>query len=480
MKDKAQIELRDQQELARRQKQLAKPDYKLYLLVLCIVVVLIHIVDEIATNTPGMVESNAVKQFFPNLDLSTGKAAMVAITTPLQSITILMPFYKALSDKFGRKIFLVLNTLGYGIGMIIAFLSTSVIGYAIGYTMIFFFIAHDLQVVYIQESAPPKYRATIYAITKGIGTVGLVAVPLLRRVFVDQDPTTWKSIYLIPGIAAVGVAALTFLLTKESKVFLEQRVNHLQQPYEVRYPVKKKLTKEEKKAEKAKAGKSGVFRAIRYLFNHNKDIRWTVIAIIVFAIGMMGITGNINVIMATGMTETGITNAQTVYSFGYALIVIVFGLVGDKFGRKLTVMLNGIMSIVSFLLFVIGVRNGWNSWFIGVLYSGFLGGYWTAQDYMVFMTSEKVPTKIRGSVLGALNLLQYIGIGVGMVALTVAEVFISDEWIGVACAISAIPGMIVALILIAIHSKETVGTDFEQLDAEAEAEWADLAEPAEE
>ena len=103
MATREQREARDQAELLRREKQLAKPDYKLYLLVLCIVVVLIHIVDEIATNTPGMVESNAVKQFFPNLDLSTGKAAMVAITTPLSSITMLAPFYKALADKFGRS-----------------------------------------------------------------------------------------------------------------------------------------------------------------------------------------------------------------------------------------------------------------------------------------------------------------------------------------------------------------------------------------
>lgn len=476
MKTREQIELQDQRELEHREKQLGKRDYKLYLLVLCIVIVLIHIIDEIATNTPAMVESNAIKQFFPNLDLSSGKAAMVAVTSPLSAITMLAPFYKALADKFGRKMFLVVNTLGYALGMIIAFFSTSIIGYAVGYAMIFFFIAHDMQVVYIQESAPPKYRATIYAITKGIGTIGLVAVPMLRRVFVDNNPETWKSVYLVPGIAGIAVAALAFLLTHESKVFLEQRINHLKQPYDVRHPAKVKLTKEEKKAAKAKAGKSGVFRAIRYLFNHNADLRWTVIAIIVFAIGMAGITQNINVIMATGMTETEITNAQTVYSFGYAIIVIVFGLIGDNFGRKTTVMLNGIMSAVSFVLFVIGVRNHWNSWLMGVLYSGFLGGYWTAQDYMVFMCSEKVPTKIRGSVLGGLNLLQYIGIFVGMFFLTIAEIFIHDEWIGIACAISAIPGMIVALILVALHSKETKGADFEAIDEEAEEELVGLVE----
>ncbi len=466
---KEQWESRDRLELERRQKQLDKPEYKGYLWVLCIVIVLVHIIDEIATNTAGMVESNAIRQFFPNLDLSTGKAALTALSSPLGTISMLAPFYKALSDKFGRKMFLVLNTLGFSLGMIIAYFSNSIVGYLIGTTIITFFIAHDLQVVYIQESAPPKYRATIYAVTKGIGTVGLFAVPFLRRFFVDRDASLWKNVYLIPGLCGIGVALLTQFLTKESKVFLEQRVNHLQQPYEIRHPEKKKLTREEKKAAKAKANKSGVFSAISYLFHHNKDLMWTTIAVIVFAIGMMGIAMNVNVIMATGMNEQEITNAQAVYAFGYALLVIVFGLIGDNLGRKTTVLVTGIMSIVTFILFVIGVRNHWNSWLIGVLYSGFLGGYWTSQDYMVFMASEKVPTKIRGSVLGGLNLLQYIGIGVGALLLTVAQVFITDDMIGIACAISAIPGMIVAMFLIMKYSSETKGTDFEALDEEAEA-----------
>ena len=300
---------RDQAELKRRQNQLARPEYKGYLLVLCIVIVLVHIIDEIASNVGSMVESNAIRQFFPNLDLSSGKAAFVAITSPLSSITMLAPFYKALADKFGRKMFLVVNTLGFALGMIICYFSRSIIGYALGSAFTLFFIAHDMQVVYIQESAPAKYRATIYAVTKGIGTIGMVAVPLLRRFFVDRDASLWKNVYLIPGIAGIAVAGLAYVFARESKVFLEQRVNHLEQPYEVRHPEKKKLTREEKKAQKAKANESGVFRAINYLFRNNKDLMWTTISIIVFAIGMSGITMNVNVIMATGMTETEITNA---------------------------------------------------------------------------------------------------------------------------------------------------------------------------
>ena len=45
--------------------------------------------------------------------------------------------------------------------------------------------------------------------------------------------------------------------------------------------------------------------------------------------------------------------------------------------------------------------------------------------------------------------------------------------IGIACAISAIPGMIVAMFLIMKYTSDTKGTDFEALDEKAEAELSE-------
>ena len=45
----------------------------------------------------------------------------------------LVPFYKALADKFGRKPFLVLNTLGMGVGMALAWWSPNMVLYFIGH-----------------------------------------------------------------------------------------------------------------------------------------------------------------------------------------------------------------------------------------------------------------------------------------------------------------------------------------------------------
>lgn len=54
----------------------------------------------------------------------------------------LVPFYKALADKFGRKPFLVLNTLGMGVGMALAWWSPNMVLYFIGYGMTVFFVQH--------------------------------------------------------------------------------------------------------------------------------------------------------------------------------------------------------------------------------------------------------------------------------------------------------------------------------------------------
>ncbi len=82
------------------------------------------------------------------------------IAIPFQALSI---FYKPLSDRFGRKIFLVINTLGMSLGMLVIALSHNLALYVVGAVIIFFFVPHDMQVVYVMESAPSKHRAKIYS-----------------------------------------------------------------------------------------------------------------------------------------------------------------------------------------------------------------------------------------------------------------------------------------------------------------------------
>lgn len=466
--DRERIELREQKELLRRKKQLEKKPYNMYLLVLCVVVVLVHIVDEITTNLSNMVQSSVVTEFFVmgmGLEYNEGLATMAAVSAPLGIISMLAPFYKSLADRFGRKMFLVLNTFGFALGLTICFLANHYMVYLVGTAVIGFFIAHDMQVVFILETAPKDKRATVYAVTKCLGTIGLVLVPVMRRFFLDADATNWRPMFGLPAFAAIAVGIVGLLFIYESRVFVQSRIDYLEKPYEERHPVKAKLSKEEKKALKKSQRKAGVFPAIKYLLTHNKDLRWLTITYVVLSIGLVPIANYYESIMSTGgMSTAEITNAQFVYPFGFALIILLGGLIGDKFGRKMTSVFNGCLSVVSFCLFVFGASHGWNSYFIGVLYSCFLGGYWTCLDYLSVMASEKVPTDVRGSTLGALSLLQMAGCMVGMVVLTVSLAVFATAFVGTLCAVVAVPSIVACMVLTVLKVKETKGVALDEID----------------
>ena len=180
MKNAEKINQRDLRELERRRKQQAKTPYAAYLFVLCVVVTLIHVVDEIATNLGNMVQSSVVNEFFVlglGQTYNEGLATMGTLSLVVGQLSLIAPFYKSLADRFGRKMFLVLNTFGFGVGLFICFISQNFLLYAVGLAIINFFIAHDMQVVFILETAPKDKRATIYGLTKCLGTVGLCWFP---------------------------------------------------------------------------------------------------------------------------------------------------------------------------------------------------------------------------------------------------------------------------------------------------------------
>jgi MFS family permease len=99
-------------ELARLEKEKAKPKRPLYFWYLIVCLCLIYIVDEVATSLPNtmLVEVNAF--FFEGS--ASGKSTLSWMETLANVCLVIGFFYKALADRFGRKPFLIANTLGHG------------------------------------------------------------------------------------------------------------------------------------------------------------------------------------------------------------------------------------------------------------------------------------------------------------------------------------------------------------------------------
>ena len=121
-------------------------------------------------------------------------------------------FYRPLADRFGRKPFLVINTLMMGIGLFLVYLSDNIFMYMVGSTIMGFMVSHDMQCVYILECSDEKTRARNYAMIKAVAILGTLLIPLLRETLMQNQSERWHLVYLVPAIigCTMSLAALVF------------------------------------------------------------------------------------------------------------------------------------------------------------------------------------------------------------------------------------------------------------------------------
>ena len=464
MKRKEQINAKDRKELSRRKAQRNQKALKYGLLLTLAALFLASVVDEISSAIGVQIQSSVVTEFFAkplNLPYNEAISRFSTITMFSYALMALVPFYKALADKIGRKPFLVLNTLGMGIGMLLACWSPNVVVYFIGYGLTVFFVQHDMQIVYLYEIVPKEKRATIYGLIKGISTLGVLLIPVLRGSIMGNDTTLWRGVYFLPAIIAIGVSIFSMVVTRESKTFLDQRIEYLESPYEVRHPAKQ--TKEEKKAQKVatKQQKSGVFHAMGHLFK-NKQLFWLAIVSTVFALASTTISGFSESIMTDfGMGAEAVNQALLVYPVLYAVLICGAGFIGDKLGRKIIVSVCGALAVAGFIGFNLSACFGTSPYLVGVFYGLYLGCWWITLDYCSMMVAESAPTYNRGSVLGAVGLITMMGSGLGQVVPIVA-VLLFDR-IGFGYMAASMPFVFVGVLLTVLKVKETKGVDLDQV-----------------
>ncbi|MBQ4206800.1 MAG: MFS transporter, partial [Clostridia bacterium] len=190
--------LKKQREIAKWEREKARPKRRTYLIYMIFLICMVYITDEIASQICVQMKTEIAGTLFARFgekSLST-LGSLELLSYPCIAISL---FYKTLSDRYGRRLFLVVNTFGMALGMTLIFLSGNIPLYIIGYCVISFFVPHDMQVVYIMETAPARHRAKIYSLVRAVATLGAMLIPLLRRIFL-QDQTQWRMVFLVPAV----------------------------------------------------------------------------------------------------------------------------------------------------------------------------------------------------------------------------------------------------------------------------------------
>lgn len=456
-------------EIARLEKEKAKPKKGGYLLFLILIICIVYVTDEIASQIQTLMKTEIATDLLARFgDSSIGVLDILGIVAfPFQGLSLL---YKPLSDRYGRKPFLVINTLGMGLGLFFIFLSDNLVLYVIGAVIVAFFVPHDMQVVYVTETSPPKHRAKIFSFVKCVSTLGLMLIPLLRRTLMT-DASQWRMVYLVPAVLGMVVAFIALLTLRESDVYIESRLKYL------------RMTDEEREAGKiakdASAAQGGLGAAFRFVTKNNQ-LRWLYLAIAFGTIGVL-ITmqyqaiisyGYAQAFLEQGLYETldaaldavsvgAVTSALFMFPVGSGLIQLSHGFIADKFGRKASLVAMAAATLVSLVLFSVGSEKAWDPYIVGFFSGVCIGSFWAVTDINALMVSESSPTNLRSSIVS----LQMFALGVGYVVTYCVGVplitHFGNSSIPTVSLCLALPSLAASLAIIILKVKETKGVNLE-------------------
>ncbi len=457
-----------QREIVRWEKEKAKPKGPGYMAYFLLIVSVIYLADEVVTQIGGQMQTVIASQIFaPVVGAEFAVARLSALSTITMCVGGLALLYKPLCDRYGRRPFLIINTLGMGAGTILISLSTNIPVYLVGATIVTFFTPHDMQAVYIQECAPPKHRAKMYSVIKAIATLGVFLIPLLRSIFIPaSDLSNWRYVYLIPGTITIAAAVFAFFFIRESDAFIETRLRQL------------KMTDEEIAAAKEKKlaldAQGGLIKALKFGLR-TKQLRWLMISCGFIMFGMV-VTSYYEAIMANGYAQqflaqgmtldaaraeanTFVTKALMTFSVGSALFQLFPGFLADKFGRKNTAIAMTCSLLISFLIFYFGSNNAINPYIVGLFCGATVGAYYYTSDLIALMVSESSPTNLRASMLAVQPLVSGTIYASSMILTMILNNILGDTAIGIVTLCTFVPGMTLGLILMAWKVKETKGVD---------------------
>ncbi|MBQ4604245.1 MAG: MFS transporter, partial [Clostridia bacterium] len=418
------IKSKREKEIAKWEKEKARPKKNMYFVYLVFIIALIYATDEIASQIGTLMKTEIANDLFSKYgESSVGLLDILSIlVVPFQALGLL---YRPLADRWGRKKFLIINTFGMSIAMLVIFLSGNLFMYFIGAVLVQFFIPHDMHVVYIMESSPSKHRARTYSSIKFFANMAVMLIPLLRRLLM-HDASEWRMVYFIPAVVGVITCFIALLTARETDSFIDSRLRYL------------RMTDEEREAEKAQKNsenaQGGLIPALKFAMKHNQ-LRWLYITSALANLGFIG-TINYQVIMSYGYAQNYVTNglfsslgeevmntvsigpvteALFMFPVGCAVSQVIMGFVSDSKGRKPAAIMTAINCLAAFIGFSIGSRMGWNTYLVGFLCGACIGSYYSTNDVLIMMIGESSPTNLRSSTMSAQFIVTAIGVAVSYI-----------------------------------------------------------------
>ena len=473
----AKQKLRREKEILKWEKEKARPKRNMYFVYLVFIIALIYATDEIASQIGTLMKTEIANDLFSNFgESSVGLLDILSIlVVPFQALGLL---YRPLADRWGRKKFLIINTFGMSIAMLVIFLSNNLFLYFVGAVLVQFFVPHDMHVVYIMESSPSKHRARTYSAIKFFANMAVMLIPFLRRMLM-HDASEWRNVYIIPALVGVVTCFFALITARETDSFIDSRLRYL------------KMTDEEREAEKVQKNsenaQGGLIPALKFAMKH-KQLKWLYITSALANIGFIG-TINYQVIMSYGYAQNYIssgefssftdelmnlisvgpvTEALFMFPVGCAVSQVIMGFVSDSKGRKPAAIMTAVNCLLAFVAFSVGSVMFWNPYLVGFLCGAFIGSYYSTNDVLIMMIGESSPTNLRSSTMSAQFIVTAIGVAVSYIISLPLITILGNSVTGIVSFALLVPGFIAAFFALVRKTNDTKGIDMDKVTG---AEW---------
>lgn len=474
--DKAKAESKRIKEIAKWEKEKARPKRNMYFVYLVFIIALIYATDEIASQIGTLMKTEIANDLFAKFgESSVGLLDILSIlVVPFQAIGLL---YRPLADRWGRKKFLIINTFGMSIAMLIIFLSKNLVLYFVGACLVQFFIPHDMHVVYIMESSPSKHRARIYSTIKFFANMSVLLVPFLRSKLMETA-SEWRNVYFIPAIVGVITCFIALITARETDSFIDSRLKYL------------RMTDEEREAEKnaknSENAQGGLIPALKFAMKH-KQLRWLYITSALANLGFIG-TINYQVILTYGYAQNlfgkgffdsieaateavsvnEVTAALFMFPVGCAVSQVIMGFVSDSKGRKTAAITTALNCLISFVVFSLGANAALNPYLVGFFCGAFIGSFYSTNDVLIMMIGESSPTNLRSSTMSAQFIVTAVGVALSYIISLPLMTILGNGVTGTVSFALLVPGFIAAFFALMRKTNETKGTDMDKVTG---SEW---------